>query len=852
LKKLPSKRAALLVCTLLVALFFVRPPASRLRGRVLGSIGAALGRNFEVSSVHLRFLPRPGFELDNLVIHENAAFGAEPLLRAPHVTASLQMGALLHGRIEIATLSLHDASLNLTRNQNGAWNFEDLLERTSRITVAPTAASRRASQVQFPYIESTGTRINFKAGPEKTHFALTDTKLALWQETENAWGMRLEAQPIRTDANLTDTGVINVSGIWRRSTRVHETPLQFAFEWKQAQIGQISKLISGTDKGWRGGARISGEVTGTPEKLQIAADTSIDDFRQRDVLGGSSLRLAAHCSTTYSLTAKLLTDLDCTAPSGNGVWELTGSAAAGPVSNMRVSAYDLRLLASDVPVQSLLTFLRHTNPNLAGDSSADGKVNATFELIRDEDQAPEWHGGGQMEELRFISSSRGAAEIPVGTVPFSLIHADYADPAGRGSTSRKTKVLITHTLSRTDSPWQPEIELGPLNVAMGRSSPLQVHALISRSGYEAVVRGDAGITRLLQSASILGLPAPAVNVEGASTVDFKISGSWNGERPAILGTAQLHAVYAQVRGLNRPLSIAKANLSLGADSVWVVNLNASAADANWQGWLRIPRPCANPADCEFQFNLHADEVSTASLNSYFNPALLKRSWYKFLSLDNRPRFLMQARASGKISIDKLLLGGTPCSHFTTGLRLDRGRVTLSGLNGKILGGTVAGDWEANFNPRPPKYAGKGGFEGVSLDHVADLMHDGWVAGSGDAKYEFTAIGWNLRDLLSTAELNAEFSISDSSFPHIVLTSTSGPLGGKTFSGNIGLHEGQISISDAKLVSRNSVYTISGTASLAGDLNLKIAAEGMPGFVVSGTVLETRVTTNPTTAASLKP
>jgi AsmA family/AsmA-like C-terminal region len=848
-KKLQSQPVVLLVCALLLALFFVRPPASRLRGRVLGSIGAALGRNVEVSSVHMRFLPRPGFELDHLVIHENAAFGAEPLLRAPNVTAWLQMGALLQGRIEIATLSLHDGSLNLTRNQNGAWNFEDLLERTSKITVAPTAASRRASQVQFPYIESTGTRINFKAGPEKTHFALTDTKLALWQESENTWGMRLGARPIRTDANLTDTGVINVSGTWQRSTRVHETPLQFAFEWKQAQIGQISKLISGTDKGWRGGAQISGEITGTPEKLQIAADTSIDDFGRRDVLGGSSLRLAGHCSTTYSLTARILSNLDCTAPSGNGVWELTGNAAAVPV--MRVSDYDLRLLVSDVPAQSVLTFLRHTNPNLAGDSSADGRINASFKLIGDDGEAPEWQGGGQFEELRLISTSTGA-DIQLGTVPFSLVDAHYADGTVRGSQSREKK-LLKNSLSKADSPWKPEIELGPLSVAMGRNNPLQVHAVISRSGYEAVVRGDAGIRRLLQSASILGLPAPAVNAEGASTVDLKIAGSWNGERPTILGTAQLHAVYAQVRGVNGPLSIAKANLNLEGDSVRVLNLNASAADANWQGSLRIPRPCTNPTDCEFQFNLHADEVSTASLNRYFNPALLKRSWYKFLSLtEDRPRFLMQARANGKISIDKLLLGRTTCSHLTTGLRLDRGRVTVSGLNGKIFGGMVAGDWEANFNARPPKYAGKGELAGVSLDHVAELMHDGWVAGSGDAKYEFTASGWSVRDLLSAAELNAEFFISDGIFPHVVLTSGSGPLGGKTFSGNIGLHEGEIAISDAKLVSANSVYTISGTASLAGELNLKITAEGIPGFVISGTVLETRVTANPTTAASLKP
>lgn len=852
MKGLFSKRLVLVGCAVLVTLFFVRPPASRLKSRVLGSMSAALGRNVEVSSVRIRFLPRPGFELGNLVIHDNPAFGAEPLLRAPDVTAWLQVGALLHGRIEIATLILSDASLNLTRNDGGAWNFEDLLERASRITVAPTAARRRASRPQFPYIESSGTRINFKTGAEKTHFALTDTKLALWQESENAWGMRLQAQPIRTDANLTDTGVINVSGMWGRSARVHETPVQFLFEWKRAQIGQISSLAYGSDKGWRGGASISGQVTGTPESLKITGDGSVDNFRRRDVLGGSDQHLAAHCTAQYSITRKILSNVDCAAPSGDGVVELTGSASAGPLSNVRIPAYDFRLLASNVPAQSALTFLRHANPNFASELSADGKVNATFEVIRNEGQAAHWQGGGELQELR-LSSSRAQTEVSVGTIPFSLIRTDAGPVAAYHTIRRVPKPAKNNPALSSDLTQQPEIAVGPINVAMGRPSPLQVRALVWRSGYEAAFRGDAAVRRLLQSASILGLPVPAVNAEGTTSFDVKVTGLWNGQRPTILGTAQLRGVYAQLRGVNGPLSIARANLTLAADSVRVTNLNASAADATWQGSLRIPRPCASPADCEFQFNLHADEVSAASLNNYLNPAQQKRSWYKFLSLaEDRPRFLMQARGSGKISIDNLLLGGTSCMHFATGLRVDAGRITLSAMNGELFGGTIAGDWEADFDAKPAKYSGNGTLAGVSLEDVASLMHDGWVAGSGDAKYDFTATGWNLRDLLRSAELNADFSISDGSFPHIVLTSASGALSGEDFSGNIRLHAGEFSINDAKLVSQKSVYTVSGTASLTGELNLKIGAEGAPGFLVSGTILQTRVSANPTTAASLKP
>jgi AsmA-like C-terminal region/AsmA family len=848
LKKLFAKRRFALLCVLLMGLFVVRPPASRLRSRVLRSIAVALGRNVEVGSLHFRFLPRPGFEIEDLVIHDDPRFGAEPLLRAPEVTAGLQVEGLLHGRLEIATLTLSDASLNLTRNAAGAWNFENLLERTSRITVAPTASGRRRSRPQFPYIESSGTRVNFKSGAEKTHYALTDTKLALWQESENTWGIRLQARPIRTDSNLTDTGVINVSGSWQRSSVVHQTPLQFSFEWKQAQIGQISKLIYGIDQGWRGGGTISGHIAGTPEDLTIAADGIVDDFRRRDVIGGNDLRLAAHCLTEYSSLTRAISKLECAAPSGDGALELRGSAFRGQTSATLFPTYDLELSAKDVPSQSLLAFLRHTNMGLAGDLAANGHVSANFQLVRRDGGPPEVHGSGQFQELHLGSISSNA-DVPLGIVPFSVVYRAFGTRGVESVSGRYSAVSNT----RISSKEPPQLEIGPFNVPLGRIAPIQVHALLSRSGYQASVHGDAAVKRLFESARVVGMAVPAVNAEGASSIDLKIAGSWSGDRPSILGTAQLHSVYAQVRGVNGPVSIARASLTLGDQSVTVLNLNASAANAVWHGWLRIPRACAAPPDCQFQFNLHTQELSASGLNHYFNPALEKKSWYKFLSIgDDHPRYLLQARAQGKISIDKLLLGNATCTNFSSILSLDQGRVTLSGLNGEVLGGTISGVWEANFNPKPPKYTGSGNFENVSLEEVADLMHDRWVAGTGTVKYDFSTAGWNLRDLVSSANLDADFSITDSSFPHVVLTSTSGPLRAETFVGSLRLDEGEVSIEDAKLETANSVYTVSGTASLSGELNLRIGTEGSPGFIISGTVLETRVSANPTTAASLKP
>jgi AsmA protein len=183
-KHLLSKRVIAAFCLLLLLLFLLRPGAGWMKARVTNSISQALGRSLEIGSVRLRFLPRPGFEINDLLVRDGSGFGAEPLLRAPDVTAAVSLSALLRGRMEIARLSLSEPSLNLTRNQNGQWNLEDLIDRTSHSSMAPTGADRQKSKgPSFPYVEATDARVNLKLGTEKTHFALTNAEFALWQES---------------------------------------------------------------------------------------------------------------------------------------------------------------------------------------------------------------------------------------------------------------------------------------------------------------------------------------------------------------------------------------------------------------------------------------------------------------------------------------------------------------------------------------------------------------------------------------------------------------------------------------------------------------------------------------------
>jgi hypothetical protein len=843
-----TRRAVIAFCILLLLLFVVRPRAGRLRGRVSQSIAQAVGRRIEISSLHLRFLPRPGFTLDDLVVRDDST--SEPVLRAPDVTAWLRVGALLHGRVEISTLSLSNASVNLSRNNQGRWNIEDLIERTSHTAMAPTGNGRQNSGPSFPYIEATHTRINFKEGTEKTHFALTNAEFSLWQESRNTWGVRLKAAPIRTDANLTDTGVISINGQWHRAANVHETPIVLAFDWKQAQIGQLSKLIYGTERQWRGAVLLSGTAIGTPEKLKVTAAGWLEDFRRRDVLSPGNLRFGARCQAELNLPGREMSELDCSAPSGEGMVEVKGGASGPTSDHFPFSKYDLSLIADRAPAQGLLGLLRQTNAAFPVDLAATGEVSGNIEVSRGgAGELARLKGGGSFRQLQ-ISSGDSGKEITLGTVPFDVIAGETKDkhaiPRPLAGLRRKGNAAD----SELDK--QPQVIIGPVNFAVGRPGVLQAHAVLGRDGYEAEVKGDASVKRLLQLAQMLRVPSPALFADGGSTVDLTIAGGWSGA-PIITGSAQLRSVRVEVRGLNAPVEVVTASVAISKDAAHVTNLSATAAGATLHGWLQIQRPCASTSNCEFEFNLRAPELSAAALNSLLNPAV-GRSWYRIISLTTRqPPFLLQARGSGKIEIDRLTLGKTDCSRFTADLKLAAGEITLANVQGQILGGHASGRWNADFTKKPPQYTSEGTLDGVELSQVAELMHDGWIEGTGNVQYEFTSKGWAISDLVDSADLKAAFTVNDGVFPHVVLGSShSGPLRGAEFSGNLRFQDGKFSFEDAKLESATGVYKVSGTAWLEGNLDLKLSDETSAAYNLTGTLAKTRVTPIPIAQAELKP
>ncbi len=579
--------------------------------------------------------------------------------------------------MEISRLSLTEPSLNLVRNAAGRWNLETVLERAEQTHVAPTSKNKTEVRPGFPYIEASLARINFKFGPEKKPYTLTEADFSVWQDSENTWGMRLKARPVRTDFNVSDTGTVRVQGSWQRAAGLRDTPLQFLVQWENSQLGQATTLFYGSDSGWRGSITVSASLTGTPADLAVQGSAAVDDFRRYDLDGGGPLRLAVQCDAHYAPLEQKVSGLSCQSPIAGGFAALQGDISG--YGNSR--AYRLKFSAENVPMQSLVAFARHTKKNIPEDLAAVGMLDAAFQFERESPpDGPQitWSGEGETRNFA-VSSVLTGTNLLLNKVPFSVSAGVARDLRNGSHRARPAWAQIATG---------PHLEIGPFKLPMGKSAAVVVSGWSSGSDYAFSIQGDAGLRRLLQLARNVGLPAAQPRADGMAKVDLQVAGSWSAFSAATtLGEAQLRSVHAEVRGLNEPLEIASANLVLTPNEVEAKSITASLAGSTWHGSMTMPRGCAGQAQCLVRFDLHADTIATDEWSALLGSHPRNGPWYRLFSSSLQPgtSFPLVLHATGQVTAARVLLQQLTASQVSANVELENGVLHLSDLQADVLG-----------------------------------------------------------------------------------------------------------------------------------------------------------------------
>ncbi len=841
MSRILNRRVVLLAGVLVLAAVVVPPyiNVNRFRPRIAGALTQALGRQVRIGDVTLRVFPSPGLNLSRVVVEDDPSFSQEPLLRADGVTASLRLTSLWRGRLEIANLSFQSPSLNLVRRADGHWNLESLLERARQTPVAPTARRIGGQRLRFPYIESNAGRVNLKLGNVKTVYALMDADFALWLASEDEWNLRLAARPIRTDANLGDTGTVKVQGKVRRGSSLSETPLSLQISLADAQLGQLSTLVYGRDRGWRGTTAVSMGLEGTPAALRVKLDASVGDFRRYDITTRGNMVLAARCSALFSSMSQTLSDIDCSGPLGNGSIEAHGDVAGF----LPVQSYEMSLSARQVPASELAVLFRHVKKDLPEDVSAEGSVSAKFSVKRGAELEPAWSGQGVATGF-VLRSSRLKEPLTIGEVHFGL-------PASLP----KLRVIKGHPMA---PPAQDALIIDPFAVDLGGIAPAHAQAVFSRAGYHVSVNGESSLKRLLQVSEALGVAAPRFAPEGAANLDLSLAGEWAGfAQPLVLGSAKIKAT-ATVNGINAPVQISSATVTLGQNGVTVQDLTFGWPKVGLMvsGSLQVPRRCTTIETCPVQFQLRSDDIDVEDLNALLNPRAAKRPWYAIISSgSNTTPMLARIAASGTLTIGTLKTGATSAKNVSGNVTLERGVLSAKDVVSAALGGKLSATLRANLGVNPPAYEASGKLEGGSVAALSGARRQSWGTGKLDASFAFTAAGADAESLVKSAGGSITYTWKNGTMA-LALDGGAGPLRIRDFRGTATLRDGRFSFAPSKMECASGIYTVSGTASLDRQLGLTLTRGNIPAYEITGTLekptVKASVVPPPQTQASLRP
>jgi len=505
-----------LAAVVMLLLLILLPPflnINRYQRRIAASISGALGRPVHIGSVGFRILPTPAFTIEGFVVGENPAFGDEPFLRAETVTATLHPSSLWRGHLEFATISLDTPSVNLVRNAEGKWNIEGILLQAEQIRTAPTGQRSAGSVPRFPYIEATQARVNIKLGAEKMPFSLTDAKLALWLTDPETWHVRMEAHPLRTDMNATDTGLVQVEGTFQRASSLDAIPLELSGSWHKAQLGDVSHMLMGANAGWRGSIDAEAKVTGHFGDAQVNAKLHLDEVRRAEFEPERSLALDIACTANALHIQHAFQAIHCTLPLGDGSVTMEGQLA-----NLRGAAEPaLTFTIQQLPAAQLLEIARHATNRIDPALTAEGTIDGVFTYGMAGTQSI-WQGSGTLPTLTLnvpgIPGSLTIAGLHLHTADASMSKKHHSAPATTGAV------------------------LDPVTLSLGGPTPMTLDGALRHDNYVLHLRGSVIASQLLALAHAVPqfgdgiddvLPAPSPTAEPLPiTIDATALRTWSG------------------------------------------------------------------------------------------------------------------------------------------------------------------------------------------------------------------------------------------------------------------------------------------------------------------------------------
>ena len=841
----------------LLAVVIVPPlvSVSRYKGQITNLIGQSLGRPARLSSVHVRLLPRPGFVLYDLVVDDNPAFGAEPVIHASSVTAPIRFLPLWRGRLEISEISVDDASLNLVRTPEGKWNLDSLLETTATNAGKLGADTHRAA---FPRLVATNSRINFKRGVEKLPFSLIDTDLSLWQSKPGEWRLKLRGQPARTDVSINpaDTGILELDAMAQQTTGdLRQMPIHLDLDWRDAQLGQLTRLMTGSDAGWRGDLRGEVHMDGTSENAQIKTRLRATNVHRAEFAPAEPMDFDANCSLVYHYGKQTVEAATCDSPIGSGRIRMAGEVnSSGHLPRYSVEMDRVPVAAG---LEALRTVRNGVDPNLTPAGAISGKV--TY----DESSAPATTQTTNVASRAKTHSARSSAPVAGPLNGSFTVEGFQLNGGGLSKPLTADKVVIAPTVA---APGRTQALAGTFMIPAGAPVPLMLDLHLAFRSYQLTARGQVSEQRAREIAHATGLSGAAALDQLAGDpliVDLTAKGPWlpvrdafyTASQPAIAaagivrgivsttgaadavdptadsltGTVMLHNANWKADYLANRVEIPDATLHVVSGELHWDPINFIYGPLKGIATLTVPRGCDSPQPCETQtlptFDVRFSDLDAATLQTAVLGAKEKGTMVSDLLDRLRPSAPpVWPELGGTVTADSLILGPVTLQGPKTLLHVGPKGIEITGLDGKILGGAVHATGMLITGDKP-EYTINAELQKLNSTDVGQLMGQIWRGGTLKASGKLEITGYTASDLAQSATGTLHFEWRNGA----ATGDNSPPELGRfdRWTGDVDIAGGKVTLSQNELVQGSRMYSLTGSAALAEPVKLTFPAVDSP-------------------------
>jgi hypothetical protein len=771
---------ALAAVVAILAVLVVPPlvSVSRYKASITQLISASLGRPVRLSSVEVRLLPRPGFVLNDLTVEEDPAYGVEPVLHANTVTAPIRLLSLWRGRLEIDSINVDEASLNLVRTKAGRWNLDSLLRTATAQSTADGAG--RSKLVKLPYLGATNSRINIKSGAEKLPFSVIDADISFWQENSGDWRVRLRGQPVRTDIslNLADTGTVRLEATLHQAAQLRQMPVHLDLEWREAQLGQLTRLILGADSGWRGDLTGELHLDGTADTAQIKTRLRASGVHREEFAPAAPMDFDANCGFVSHFSARAIDNLVCDSPLGNGHVRLAGDLPGGGQPHFSVELDRIPVAAG---LDALRTVRSGLGPGLEAAGSASGKITYA-------PAAPDSTAQTGPKKPAHPDRARSSKAHPVIQSPLAgSFTVEGFELSGNGlSQPIRIPRLVLEPAPQTPG---ASVAAGLTTTAAfpaGGVGPLTVSARLTLTGYRITVHGQASIARARELAHVAGVAdSAAFDALAGEPISMELAadGPWmpaqrlpfGGPPPAaqagsvlpslasadsLSGTVSLHNANWKAGYLANHVQISQATLHLGDGEIRWDPVVFSYGPVKGTASVAVPDVCNGPKPCSPQFQIQFGALDAAILQAAFlgarEPGTLLSTLLERLRPTSAPAW---PQLEGTVKADSLILGPVTLHEPTATLRTLASGAEVTAFDAGLLGGRVHGSGtlhSAETAQDKPSYALEGQFEKVSPAALGQLLGQSWSGGVFGGSGNIQLAGFSGKDLAASAKGTLHF------------------------------------------------------------------------------------------------